>query len=329
MEAISDVRHQLPNECQQVILSAPPPSCNTGVTGYQETNDCVSHFDYYRATVVARWEEVLDVLKLSSLSVTNLERGGFGYTTTYSGVLENGGKWKMYCRGNNGANPCVQGSGEDSAAVAALMRGWPWKHLPSRIDSAVDFESEGVWSSVRGHLLEFAAQHGLKKLEYGDPTTDDDPAGKTVYIGARSSIGFLRWYQKGREQHDPFHDNWCRVELELKPNREQKERAAIASPDECWGFTGFTRELAPYFLGGVIPGAVQATRHHSKDDLRTRIMGLVERNHRLLTEAIGKYGVLGLGELIEQTLIYLPMREEATRKDEDLWKADRRITTYS
>ena len=299
---------------QKAPLGDPRPSNNGGNTREQSPGEvmptlrtglqddgCVSKFDWYQGTVLVNREALLDYLQPSCL-LTPTGKGCNGYSMLYEGIACDGTEFTVMAGGNNGAAPNVCGSGGNAPAVAALLRGLPWPHRVTRADSAVDLEGDGVWQMVTTHLIEFANGTGIRKQTAGDWTTsEDDPHGRTLYLGSRKSRAFIRAYEKGKQLGDP-NSNWVRVELVVRPDKEQRDKAATISPDDLWGFTGWPRQLASWVLGGQIPAAVSAPRHNSKDELRPRLISMVRRNRRLLEKGVNKYGLDGLAELIQATL---------------------------
>jgi DNA relaxase NicK len=89
--------------------------------------------------------------------------------------------------------------------------------------------------------LHLAEQFALKIDQRGDWNRDDKMAkGRTLYVGSRQSLAYLRIYEKGKEKAvrsggeitDPDH---VRAEAEIKPqNMVQGYALASLEPREYW-----------------------------------------------------------------------------------------------
>ncbi|MDR0848010.1 MAG: replication initiation factor domain-containing protein [Propionibacteriaceae bacterium] len=110
--------------------------------------------------------------------------------------------------------------------------------------------------------MDFAQKERVSITPAGDWFTEGHPKGCTLYVGSRKSAIFLRCYEKGKQLGDPVSD-WVRVELQVRPQRDQRLSASRASADELWGFGGWSRTLAPSILGGRVPNAVRSHRSES------------------------------------------------------------------
>jgi len=264
-------------------------------------NGCKSRFDYYQGTVLCDWVTVGDYLADKALVFDATGHGMYGYDETYVGVLPGGAKFKMLAGGNHGAPPSVFGSGEHAPSVAALLRGMPWPHRVSRADSALDYEGDGAWKTLKDYLILFAQEHEIRLGQAGDWINEDDPKGRTLYLGSRKSEKFLRCYQKGRQLGDP-ESTWVRVELQVRPEGSQREKASSASPDDLWGYAAWPHDLAPWLMGDNAPGLVPSGSKRSNDPLDVRLMGMAKRHCNLLGQGIGKYSADGLKDMIEFAL---------------------------
>jgi len=264
-------------------------------------DDCLSRFDWYAATLLADSRTITEHLVKTSLLLTPQGHGRFGYSEVYEGILPGGTSYTLLTGGNRGAPPNVYGSGGNAPEVGAMLRTLTWRHRVTRADSALDFEGSGVWETLTGYLVEFAHERGLDIANAGDWISDAAPRGRTLYVGSRKSKAFLRCYEKGKQLGDAD-SKWVRVELVIRPEGEQRDKAAFVSPDDLWGFAGWPSELAPWLMGGLVPGRVTASRRHSTDPLHTRLIALFKRNNRLLSQGITKYGAKKLMHLLETTL---------------------------
>jgi len=108
-------------------------------------------------------------------------------------------------------------------------------------DIAEDYSEPGVWETMSDYGLHLAEQFALKIDQRGDWNRDDKMAkGRTLYVGSRQSLAYLRIYEKGKEKAvrsggeitDPDH---VRAEAEIKPqNMVQGYALASLEPREYW-----------------------------------------------------------------------------------------------
>jgi hypothetical protein len=213
-------------------------------------------WDAYHCTLDVPLQVVVD--ELSRLYYTADFRPIQGKTHGYDRIsgwfLANEELARIYYGGNGGA-VSLQVKGPGTPELVKRVRiVWPTQHRVSRADVAIDFEYPGAWDDLAGHALGLAEILGLDRMEikgYGK--------GDTVYIGSRSSVCYVRVYQKGKElfgEHgNPDH---VRVELEVKPgNKAGKERAALMDKDQFWGVSEFSVEMLRKLEGGCMPERVK------------------------------------------------------------------------
>lgn len=263
--------------------------------------DGISRFDWYRGTVLGDWQSVTDWLQRECLVFEEVGHGRKGYLLRFEGILDDGIRLIVDADGNNGAGPSIDGSGKNAPQVAELLRSMPWPHRVTRADSAIDFEGSGVWERLEEFLVEFAQQRGLRLSTVGDWLSETAPNGRTLYIGSRQSTAYLRLYEKGKQLGESD-STWVRVELEVKPDGAQRETAATASADDLWGYAGWSRELAPILLAGFTPNVVTASRHHSTDEFRVKLIKTFRRNRSQFAEGITRYGEKGFMSLLTAVL---------------------------
>lgn len=129
-----------------------------------------------------------------------------------------------------------------------LRANWP-AHRVSRFDAAEDFDEEGAFETLTGHMATISKAAGCKGLWM---LPDDPLDGATYYLGSESSNVRCRAYQKGlltrKQLHHSFHDkvspHWARLEVQVRPKKLGKEYAASCSPIDAWGFALWSKDLA-------------------------------------------------------------------------------------
>ncbi|MCL1923904.1 MAG: replication initiation factor domain-containing protein [Propionibacteriaceae bacterium] len=236
----------------------------------------------------ADWQALVQYLQDDCLALSLNDRGKFGYSRAYDGMTHDGHEFTLWCDGNMGADPSVHGRGKHSPGIASMLRSLPYSHTVSRVDSAIEFEGEGTWDALYSCLLAFAEEHHIKRSSFND-LEEGAPHGRTLYIGSRKSPAFLRCYEKGKQLGNPK-STWVRVELVIRPQKNQRVEASRATPDNIWGYCRWASLLAPLLVEGFAPQLIRADTKKSKDELDVRLVKAFQRHRNLFTNGICKYG---------------------------------------
>ena len=120
------------------------------------------------------------------------------------------------------------------AVVEAVRASYP--HRCTRVDSCADFDAPGAFDRVLGAVMDAKKDHRLYGESRGD--WDDFPElGRTQYLGAATSPVKLRLYEKGKqpEYRHLNRSDWCRLEIQVRPQKEAKQAYAGLSALEVWG----------------------------------------------------------------------------------------------
>jgi Replication initiation factor len=247
-----------------------PPACNTGVHPLIPLSP-VSRFDWYRATVPAHPLAITQAcLELAGEgAVVGHGKGRFNYLHS-STVTVGGDRVATVLHGGSNGHPNVEASGERAPALAALLRA-NGAHRVTRCDVALDVYGDTLYEDLKAVGLDIAKRLGLKDREVS--STNDITAGKTQYIGSRSSAVFLRIYEKGKAESAVYGDidptllqPWVRCELEVKPQKEMKEHAALMLPEAFWGVSEWTAQFAQEALAMSPEPVPFHPRRTSNDD---------------------------------------------------------------
>lgn len=209
-------------------------------------------FDWYQATIP---DHPLDVVSavlagLAEGGEVREGRGLHGYRQSFGIHKADGDRVALVlCGGNNGAHPNVTASGAAAHPFASLVRDlWP-AHKVTRVDAAEDVAEEGAYDLLEGVCRTLAQERSLK----GRRILPDDPAeGRTYYIGSPSSDVRTRLYDKTAEarrslppeRHNEVPDHWARIEAVVRPRKEAGYVAASLTPEQVWGCSAWTHELA-------------------------------------------------------------------------------------
>lgn len=153
----------------------------------------------------------------------------------------------MYGGATQGNNLHVFATGDKAQFFSEFIRKVCPEHFLVRADVAADFENDGAWLSMFSIGMAASVVHSLKTSYMGPAEqeraefTED---GRTLYVGSRSSVSTMRFYEKGKKDF-PDRPNYVRAEFEFKPkNKKARERYASASPEEILKAT----KLGRYFL---------------------------------------------------------------------------------
>lgn len=212
----------------------------------------MSSFDYYQASVDASPEYVIPALhEMFPHSSVDSEKATNGYERAC--VIHRGDNkiLRVQWGGNTGSMTQIRGTGENAPECAAAIRElWP-VHRLQRADVCEDYSEEGVFEVMTGRGLYLAERYALKVDQRGDWARGDVMGkGRTLYLGSRQSLAFLRVYEKGKEKAvrsggecvDPHH---VRAEAEIKPqNKGQAYRLAKLEPRDYWRCSPWLNEYS-------------------------------------------------------------------------------------
>lgn len=209
-----------------------------------------------------------------------VEKGRNGYPLHARLVNEETGEFIMTaCYGSLEMPPNVFASGETAqlwyqlCSLNLFGRFWvaradvAYDTTTIPFDKLIDF---GRW---------FSRKKNLKTSVVGDWDRAQD--GRTYYIGSRSSVAYLRIYEKGiQTKTDP---NWIRVEFEFKPHKDFRKRAASLSPEEMMSGSLWATDFLGRF--GI---ELEHYKHRTKADLTpsTVVANIIKKHRRIIAKAI-------------------------------------------
>lgn len=261
-------------------------------------------FDAYTAT--GRGIEPMDALNLiwrPDMEVVE-GRGFHRFGKRWSVRDRCGEVGSVQAGGAQGELVMVEVKGERTPEVVEQLRA-RFEHRCTRVDSCVDFEEPGAFEKLLGPVLAVKADHRL----YGEPRGDwaDFPdLGRTQYLGAKQSAVQARLYEKGK-QPEYVHlgrSDWVRLEVQVRPAKDAKERFARLSPMEVWGAGRWTRDLAQRVLEAHVEAHPAGTTwKQTKRDAALRWMVRQYAPHLTsLAADLGGFDVLGLtlGEMLAE-----------------------------
>lgn len=188
-------------------------------------------FDWYSASIdadieliIASWvahfpQDCLEPAKAKN-GYTHADRflnpaGDCTVTFMYGGVSQGS---KVYCIA----------SGVHSERFAAWVRYFFPDHELVRADVALDFNEFAAWVTLAGWGINLSRLSNIKNRFIGcagaELLNTPHGDGRTLELGSRSSVGFMRIYEKGKKDNPDLPD-WVRAELEFKPKGLQARQA--------------------------------------------------------------------------------------------------------
>lgn len=150
--------------------------------------------------------------------------------------------------GRQGDRCMIEVKGTSTPAAVSRLRE-RFEHRVTRVDSCADFDTPTAFDDLLRSCLQVKKAHRLKGSKLGD--WEDFPEdGRTMYLGAPSSVSRVRLYEKGKqpEYRHLGREHWTRIEVQVRPAKEAKHSYAQATPEEVWGASNWTRELAALVL---------------------------------------------------------------------------------
>lgn len=187
-----------------------------------------------------------EMFGLEPESVGEVHRGDFGYAFGFTHVRTNTVCHIGHSLSGQGVKLVFSGTslraiGDDLSVLrTALASGWK----PTRIDVAYDIlnSGESIADFASAYLFFWEGQH-KRRCQLIKGRTGD-----TFTIGARSSMKYVRVYDKAAEQDTP--GDWKRVEIELKAEAAVEYAQDIVDNINCSAaliqhmFGGFASPLA-------------------------------------------------------------------------------------
>lgn len=236
-------------------------------------------FDWYRSTVRADPDQLITSLALLYPDAEMIEhpRGLYNYESRVSVRLGDGDTAGVVCYGGPNGAPMVEASSSYAPALARMLRSeWPHDHRVTRLDVCADMRGDGLFDEMHPRLAALVASHRVK----GRMILPDQPIdGRTYNMGSRSSPAYGRFYEKGHERYARTKDrkylamlDWVRLEFEFKPVRDNRLLFAHLSPDDCIGYTNWTRAVGSDVLSLDAAKVGISAYRTSHDEIALRYM---------------------------------------------------------
>ena len=156
----------------------------------------------------------------------------------------------FYGGDSQGTMVFCEATGEAAPMFAELMRA-DIPHRVSRVDIAIDFNEPMAWVNMHTYGVFLANRYGLKDKFIGSSGSEcldsADIDGRSLYLGSRQSVGYVRMYEKGKKDN-PDKPNWVRFEYEFKPKGDARYKYSTASKAEILSSTKHGSDALKFFL---------------------------------------------------------------------------------
>lgn len=212
-------------------------------------------FDAYSATstdVKADdfFQLLTDVGGLDGVIETKQGRGFHTFAERLSVRDSSGTEWgSVMWGGRQGERVMVEVKGERTPeAVEALRARFP--HRCTRVDACADFDAPRAFEKLYRACRSIKKAHNIWGDKRGD-WEDHPEKGRTLYLGANTSVTRMRLYEKGKQPEYAHlnRPNWARIEVQVRPSGiTSKHEYTHLSPIEVWGASRWSRELAAAVL---------------------------------------------------------------------------------
>lgn len=209
----------------------------------------VSKFDWYRATVPVHHEILAQACMSIGGNYPRREdglKGRFNYDHRIEIKAGNDRVATILHGGRNG-HPNVEASSDRAPALAALLKDMG-AHNVTRCDVAVDLVGEGLYGRLKRLAGRISDQQRIACKEIRNRSAEK---GNTTVLGSEKSVVWARIYEKGKHEGVWYGDidpallkTWVRVEIQVSPEKEMKAHAARFQPEDFWGISDWTRQLA-------------------------------------------------------------------------------------
>lgn len=247
-------------------------------------------WDWYQATVETEPDHVIGEL-LAAFDMASLKDCPPNRPYERGVAIVRGDRTLAKCFwGGVNPKPNVLATGEDSVIAAGVLRNGI-AHRVSRADACEDYESPGAWDGIAGMWLETAEEFGVTVTHQGDFYRAEK--GRTLYLGAPSSVVRARCYEKGVQLgiDRPI----VRAEVQCRPKSHAKDRVSKLEPEEIWGLSRWSRSLGECLTGLEIPRVLAGTLYTPTDTDRARAALLRQygKHLQVWADEVGSWEELG------------------------------------
>lgn len=169
----------------------------------------------------------------------------FGYRYSYD-IYKDVEKFAwLQCGGDNvGDTVFIQSMGFNSGELKKIIHDNYSKYETTRIDIKLDLDGAHTFDVLAQQLFTLAKQKNLKVNMVGD--WKFKKSGRTLYIGSRASVYYLRLYEKHLQPNflpDDFNTEIVRLEVEIKPHKKFRFACSDYSLIELLGSCDWVKNI--------------------------------------------------------------------------------------
>ena len=261
-------------------------------------------FDWYQTTMGVKNPQesgLVDAI-LAAYPLTDYApcSGQNGYH--YGGQFVRGSS--VVCRLSWGGQPGVNimATSDNAPALAAALAAFKVVHSPTRLDTAIDWDEEGLFDSMASALIGFAQDRRLSLMQVGDWVRGE---GRTLYVGSKDSAVRLVLYEKGYEQGCTHRKDWVRLEARIRPKGSARRIAMTFEPMDVFSCGWLGEALDALKFEHSLSKRVIGTVWRKSDAERARA-ALLKQYGAVMNawqEEVGGWGALGvlMGSMLEET----------------------------
>lgn len=227
-------------------------------------------FDYYAATTQSapflQLTRLLAGVESGSNEIESRARGGM---TRRVSIIDSAGRefGSVQCGRGPHSLVLIEAFGERTPAIVELLRA-SVPHRVTRVDSCADFDEPRSFERLLKAVNATKKQWKLFGEKRGD--WDRPECGRTRYIGSSKSVAMLRLYEKGKqpEYRHLGREHWVRLELQVRPTKNARERYSKLTATEVWGASRWSREVCERLLGTHVDPHPAGTIYRQTDQER-------------------------------------------------------------
>lgn len=260
-----------------------------------------ARFDWYQATVqtdLATLKGALEGVCRGAARWEPMERAPHGYGQG-DRLHDAEGQVCMVWWAGSHELPHAVASGETAHDVAEVLRGefGAGRHRVTRADACIDYAEPGAYERLQGIALDVAKDKGIKVGTAGDHLLRHE--GRTLYLGAPTSVTRLRLYDKADELRAKLRndvralevpDELARLECQVRPQTPiAKVAASQLSPVELMGSSAWMRELM-LRVAGLELAPWQAGRPWRRADDERAYAAMLAQYGGMLARRLGDHG---------------------------------------
>lgn len=271
------------------------------------------HLDWASLTVQASPERIVDGLRRKvqgAWSIKRVQPKNRGYTAAYEILnVSRESLCTVECGAPHGWNLVNATGTQPNSEVRDAVRWIASQGVAARatrLDSAIDIFG-GDFDQLAG-LVENTARMPKNGAPVRSFERFEGTHGRTLYVGSRKGSVRVRLYEKGWEQRGKGNESapldWVRLELQWRPSDTLRTSALDFAPDEIWGASAWTAEIAQQLLNRDV---MHASVPHELTDFEQSYEWLCRSAAGIFNRAVEQFGVRAVvHDLTGQALEDLP-----------------------